>query len=58
MTDASLFTSGALFTQDYLVEGITDTAQYRAVDVADARAKLTAIFASFPYASGPNEATT
>jgi hypothetical protein len=31
MTDASLFTSGALFTQDYLVEGITDTAQYRGV---------------------------
>jgi hypothetical protein len=58
MTDASLFTSGALFTQDYLVEGITDTAQYRDVDVADARAKLTAIFAGFPYASGPNEATT
>lgn len=58
MTDASLFTSGALFTQDYLVEGITDTAQHRAVDVADARAKLTAIFAGFPYASGPNEATT
>jgi hypothetical protein len=58
MTDASLFTSGALFTQDYLVEGITDTAQYRGVDVADARAKLTAIFARFPYASGPNEATT
>ena len=58
MTDASLFTSGALFTQDYLVEGITDTAQYRGVDVADARAKLAAIFAGFPYASGPNEATT
>jgi hypothetical protein len=31
MTDASLFTSGALFTQDYLVEGIADTAQYRGV---------------------------
>lgn len=58
MTDASLFTSGALFTQDYLVEGITDTAQYRAVDVADARTKLAAIFVGFPYASDPNEATT
>lgn len=58
MTDASLFTSGALFTQDYLVEGITDTAQYRDVDVADARAKLTAIFAGFPHTTGPNEATT
>lgn len=58
MTDASLFTSGALFTQDYLVQGITDTAQYRDVDVADARAKLTAIFAGFPHTTGPNEATT
>lgn len=58
MTDPSLFTTGALFTQDYLVEGITGTAQYRGVDVAGARAKLTAIFAGFPHASGPNEATT
>ena len=58
MTDPSLFTSGALFTQDYLVEGITGTAQFRGVDDADARAKLTAIFAGFPHASGPNEATT
>lgn len=58
MTDPSLFTSGALFTQDYLVEGITGTAQFRGVAVADARAKLAAIFAGFPHASGPNEATT
>ena len=58
MTDPSLFTSGALFTQDYLVEGINGTTQFRGVDVADARAKLTAIFAGFPHASGPNEATT
>lgn len=58
MTDPSLFTSGALFTQDYLVEGIAGTAQFRGVDVADARAKLAVIFAGFPHASGPNEATT
>lgn len=58
MIDPSLFTTGALFTQDYLVEGITGTPQFRGVDIADARAKLAAIFAGFPHASGPNEATT
>ena len=58
MTDASLFTSGALFTQDYLVEGIASTAQYAAVDIAAMRARLAAILSGFPYASKPNEATT
>ncbi len=58
MTDASLFTSGALFTQDYLVEGIASTAQYGAVDIAAMRARLEAILSGFPHASKPNEATT
>lgn len=58
MTDASLFTSGALFTQDYLVEGIASTAQYSAVDIAATRARLEAILSGFPHASKPNEATT
>lgn len=58
MTDASLFTSGALFTQDYLVEGIASTAQYGAVDIAAMRARLEKILSGFPFASKPNEATT
>ncbi|WP_206663916.1 hypothetical protein [Sphingomonas oligophenolica] len=58
MNDPSLFTSGALFTQDYLSQGIADTAQYRAVDPAAARAALAEILAGFPHASKPNEATT
>lgn len=58
MTDPSLFTSGALFTQDYLVEGIASTAQFGAVDVAAIRGRLAAILDGFPHASKPNEATT
>lgn len=58
MTDPSLFTSGALFTQDYLSEGVRDTAQYQAVDPASARARLAEIVSGFPHASNPNEATT
>lgn len=58
VSDPSLFTSGALFTQDYLSEGITGTAQYRAVDPAAARIVLAQILSGFPYASQPNEATT
>lgn len=58
MTEPSLFTSGALFTQDYLVEGIRASAQYQAVDLVAIREALAAILAGFPHASKPNEATT
>ena len=58
MHDPSLFTSGALFTQDYLVQGIAATANYRAVDVDAARDELDRILAGFPHADSPNEATT
>lgn len=58
MIDASLFTSGALFTQDYLVEGITGTAQYKAVDIAATRKRLDAILSGFPHNKKENEATT
>ncbi len=58
MTDPSLFTSGALFTQDYLVEGIASTAQFGAVDIVAMRARLATILDGFPHASKPNEATT
>lgn len=58
MNDPTLFAAGALFTQDYLVEGIRGTAQYARADVPALRAKLAAILAGFPHASRPNEATT
>jgi hypothetical protein len=58
VNDPTLFAAGALFTQDYLSEGITGTPQYMGVDVAAMRATLAAILAGFPYASRPNEATT
>ena len=58
MNDPTLFIAGALFTQDYLSDGITKTAAYAAVDVAQTRARLEAILAGFPHASRPNEATT
>lgn len=58
VNDPTLFAAGALFTQDYLSEGITGTPQYIGVDVAAMRAALAAILAGFPHASRPNEATT
>ena len=58
MIDAPLFTSGALFTGDYLLEGIRGTPEYLAVNAPDLRAKLTAILNAFPRSTGPNEAQT
>jgi hypothetical protein len=58
VNDPTLFAAGALFTQDYLVEGIRGTAQYARTDLAELRAKLASILAGFPHASKPNEATT
>ena len=58
MNDPTLFIAGALFTQDYLSDGITKTAAYAAIDAHQTRARLEAILAKFPHASRPNEATT
>lgn len=58
VTDATLFAAGALFTQDYLEEGITQTQAWAATDTAALRDRLTAILAGFPHATSPNEATT
>lgn len=58
MLNANHFIAGNLFTQDYLVEGITKFAQFQNADVADMRAKLDAMLAGFPHDSKPNEATT
>ncbi len=58
MSDSGLFISGALFTTDYLVEAITATAAYRAVDVAGLRARLDHIAAAFPQNQRTNESQT
>ncbi len=56
--DATLFAAGALFTQDYLEEGITQTQAWAAIDAAALRERLAAILAGFSHATSPNEATT
>ncbi len=43
LTYPGLFTSGALFTQDYLADGIRASAQYQAADVKAARAAIEAM---------------
>lgn len=58
MTDAALFTGGSLFSQDYLVEGITRSNAYNDVDVGALRERLQGLLADFPHATRPNEATT
>lgn len=58
VTDPSLFASGSLFTQDYLIEGIADTAHFKAADIAATNTTIARIFAGFPHSTTPNEATT
>lgn len=58
MIDGALFTSGSLFSQDYLVEGIKRSDTYNAVDAAALRERLQALLGTFPHETRPNEATT
>jgi hypothetical protein len=58
VTDPALFASGALVTQDYLIDGITATRQWKDVDARAFRARLADIFDGFPHTSRPNEPTT
>ena len=58
MSDSALFMSGSLFTTDYLVEAVTATPAYLAVDVAELRAKLNEIAAKFPQNARTNESQT
>lgn len=58
VTDATLFAAGALYTQDYLQEGISSSDAWANCNAAALRTKLAAILAGFPHTSGPNEATT
>lgn len=58
MTDTTLFTSGTLFTSDYLTHAIAETADYAAVDLPALRTALEAVFDAFPAHAQPNEAQT
>ena len=58
MTDTPLFTAGSLFTSDYLTHGITDAADYLAVDTGALSMALAGIVDAFPAATQPNEAQT
>ncbi|NMW32042.1 restriction endonuclease [Altererythrobacter sp. RZ02] len=58
MSDPTLFVAGALFTQDYLQDGIRNSAAYAEVDTAAIRNALEKIAAGLPRDSAPNEATT
>jgi len=56
--DPTLFTAGALFTLDFLKDGIRQSPEYAAVDIPAIKAALAGIAGGFPHASKPNEATT
>ncbi len=58
MRDPSPFVSGALFTQDYLIEGVTRSARFGEVDLDALQDRLQTILGAFPHRSSPNEATT
>jgi hypothetical protein len=56
--DPLLFTSGSLFTLDYLVEAIAETEEYRSVDATELRRRLERVAEAFPRAHRPNESQT
>lgn len=58
MADSSLFTAGALFSTDYLVEAIKAEAAYKAVDAKALRARLVEIADAFPKNAKTNESQT
>lgn len=58
LSDSALFISGSLFTTDYLVEAVSATPAYLAVDVAALRTRLDAIATAFPQNLRTNESQT
>ena len=58
MADSSLFTAGALFSTDYLVEAIKAEAAYKAIDAGALRDRLVEIADAFPKNAKTNESQT
>ncbi len=58
LSHSTLFTSGSLFTTDYLVEAIAATPAYLAVDVAALRARLEGIASALPRTDRTIESQT
>jgi hypothetical protein len=58
VADSTLFTTGSLFTVDYLSQAIAATPQYAAVDVAALRGRLGEIARAFPTTHHTNESQT
>ncbi len=58
LPDSAFFISGSLLTTDYLVEAVTTTPAYLAVDVAGLRARLDGIASAFPQNHRTNESQT
>lgn len=58
MANSDCFTAGTLFSRDYLVEAIKETAEYRGVELEALRARLDEIAAAFPQNAKTNESQT
>lgn len=58
MADSALFSAGALFSTDYLIDAIKAEAAYKAVDVEAFRARLVKIVGAFPQNAKTNESQT
>jgi hypothetical protein len=58
LSDSAFFTSGSLFTTDYLAEAVSATPAYQAVDVTALRARLNEIATNFPQDHRTNESQT
>ncbi len=58
LSNSALFMSGSLFTTDYLVEAVTATPAYIAVDVEALRSRLCEVAAAFPQSHRTNESQT
>jgi len=58
LADSALFSAGALFSTDYLIDAIKAEAAYKAVDVEAFRARLVKIVGAFPQNAKTNESQT
>ena len=58
MSDSALFSTGALFSTDYLREAIKAESAYKAVDAGAMRARLVDIADAFPKNAKTNESQT